>query len=172
MTSLAVIERRDLGRYVLTASAIALAVYIAWTAVKPVTPGTLSDLPNPHLAPAEVVRIQIAALREGSGSQEGIAVAFRFASPSNRARTGPISHFSSMIRSDTYLPLLDNVSVQYGRTLTRADRSYTALIVTDRRGVSSAFMWVLSRQGPGSCEKCWMTESVMPIGGMRSLRFA
>ena len=172
MTLPAVSERRPSSRYVLTAAAVALAAYIAWTAVRAVASGTLSELPNPHLAPAEVVRIQVAALRQGTESQEGIAVAFRFASPSNQARTGPITHFSSMIRSETYLPLLDNVSVQYGRTLTRADRSYTALIVTDRRGVSSAFMWVLSRQGPGSCENCWMTESVMPIGDMRSLRFA
>lgn len=163
---------RPLIRYLLTATAIALALYIAWTAVRPVAPARLSELPNPHLAPAEVVRIQVAALRQGSESREGIAVAFRFASPSNRARTGPITHFASMIRSDTYMPLLDNVSVEYGRTLTRADRSYTALIVTDRRGVSSGYMWVLSRQGPGSCEACWMTESVMPIGDMQSLRFA
>ena len=172
MTSPAVSRLRSFGRYSLTAIAIALAVYIAWTAVTPSVPGILSKLPSPELAPAEVVRIQVAALRHGTESEDGIAVAFRFASPSNRARTGPIAHFSSMIRSDTYLPLLDNVSVQYGRTYTRADRSYTALIVTDRRGVSSAYLWVLSRQGPGSCENCWMTDSVVPIGDMQSLRFA
>ena len=163
---------RPFGRHLISLVAVLVGAYVAGTAIWPSEANVLAKLPGPDLSPAEVVRIQVSALGQGSDSEAGIAVAFRFASPNNRAWTGPISHFSSMIRSANYSPLLDNVSVQYGRTLTREDRSYTALIVTDRRGVSSAFVWVLSRQASGRCEDCWMTDTVVPIGDMQSLKFA
>jgi len=45
-------------------------------------------VPTPALTPAEVVRIQLEALRNNDEQNRGIEVAFRFASPANRAKEG------------------------------------------------------------------------------------
>lgn len=165
-------SRVPLLRHVVSAMAIAVAVLVLVTAMRPSPNDFLALLPRPGLSPEQVVRIQIGALSTNSQRDEGIAVAFRFASPDNRTKTGPIARFASMIRSDDYLPLLDSLSVEYGRTMTRDGRSYTAILVTDRRGVSSAFVWVLAKQQSGVFADCWMTDSVIPVGDLQTLRFA
>ncbi|MSV29914.1 MAG: hypothetical protein EXQ52_14390 [Bryobacterales bacterium] len=56
--------------------------------------------PGPALTPAEVVRTQITALRNNDKPRKdaGIATAFRFASPGNRAATGPLDRFILMVK--------------------------------------------------------------------------
>ena len=46
--------------------------------------------PSAEHAPQEVVRIQMEALRYNDEKNRGIEIAFRFASPSNKADTGPL----------------------------------------------------------------------------------
>src|ERR1700704_5439214 len=52
--------------------------------------------PNPDLTPQQVVEFQLDALRHNDEptTDAGIERSFRFASPSNRLVTGPLSHFS------------------------------------------------------------------------------
>ena len=55
-------------------------------------PETEDPDPSPEWTPAEVIRMQVEALQNNDtpSPDTGIATAFRFASPGNRAATGPL----------------------------------------------------------------------------------
>ena len=54
-------------------------------------------VPKPALSPGDVIRIQLEALRHNDEQDRGIAVAFLFASPINRANR-PASPLHGMIK--------------------------------------------------------------------------
>jgi hypothetical protein len=54
--------------------------------------------PSPLLSPDEVVKIQVAALKDNDASNSGIELTFRFASPENRSTTGPLDRFGRASR--------------------------------------------------------------------------
>ena len=76
----------------------------------------LSDalVPDSTFSPSEVVRIQLEALRHNDEQDRGIAVAFRFASPANRANTGPLSRFIAMFKEGPYALMLGFRDAAYG----------------------------------------------------------
>ena len=53
-------------------------------------------LPRPDLAPGEVVRLQLAGLSDQKADGVGILQCYCFASPANRAVTGPLERFVFM----------------------------------------------------------------------------
>ena len=59
--------------------------------------------PSPTLSAADVVAVQLAALqtepRDGVGPGAGIRLAWSFASPGNRAATGPLDRFADLLRN-------------------------------------------------------------------------
>ena len=79
-----------------------------------------SLVPAPELSPGDVVRIQLEALRHNDDRNRGIDVAFRFASPANRASTGPLSRFIGMIRNGPYALMLGFGAASYGPVELRA----------------------------------------------------
>jgi hypothetical protein len=160
-----------LFRHAIAGLAIAVGVFVVLTAIRPGL-FVVGQQPNAALLPEDVVRIQLGALRTNQDDDEGIAVAFRFASPQNRSQTGPITRFAAILRSDPYLALLNHLDATFGRGMTMQDRSYVPVVVTDARGVNSAFVWVLTRHEGASCGACWMTERVVPLGEVATLRFA
>src|SRR5580704_19438962 len=68
--------------------------------------------PNPNLTPQQVVEFQLDALRHNDepATDAGIERSFRFASPSNRLVTGPLTHFSEIVHSSAYAALLNSQS--------------------------------------------------------------
>jgi hypothetical protein len=85
------------------------------------SPLSASLRPSAHLAPEDVVRIQLEALRKNDGEDRGIAVAFRFASPANKRSTGPLPRFISMIRNGPYSLMLAYRKILYA-PVRHADR--------------------------------------------------
>lgn len=117
--------------------------------------------PAPSLAAQEVVRIQLAALR--SSDEAGIETAFRFASPGNRAVTGPLARFGRMVRSAPYAPLLGHRSATLGEAMALRDGALAVpVVITAADGSAHGFVFLLSRQGDASCDGCWMTDGVVP----------
>ena len=116
-------------------------------------------VPDPALSPSEVVRIQLEALRRNNGQNRGIAVAFRFASPANRANTGPLPRFIAMIKQGPYALMLDFVHASYGPVETVADRARQPVTLTGPDG-SITYWFYLSRQTETPYEDCWMTDAV------------
>ena len=118
-----------------------------------------SLMPDPALSPGDVVRIQLEALRHNDEQDRGIEVTFRFASPANRASTGPLSHFVAMIREGPYALMLDFHEATYGPVETLANRARQRVTLTGARA-STTYWFYLSRQSEPPYVDCWMTDSV------------
>jgi hypothetical protein len=124
---------------------------------------TKDKRPSPELAPAEVVKIQLSALKENNASNAGIELTFRFASPENRSTTGPLERFVRMVRSHPYDRLINHLSVGYEPMQISGDEAYQAITVKDSIGEQTTYLWVLGRQEKGEYADCWMTDAVLPL---------
>ncbi len=128
---------------------------------EPVPQQTYS-VPSPALDPAEVVRIQVEALRKNSISNEGLELTYRFASPGNKRYTGPLDRFTEMVRSAPYDQLLNHRSAEYSPMAVSGNEAQQVVIIVDAGGEEVAYLWVLSRQTEGAFKNCWMTDAVIP----------
>lgn len=113
--------------------------------------------PAATLSPAAVVEAQLAALREDS--DDGLLRAFSFASPANRAQTGPAPRFAEMIRKG-YPELLGHQTAVLGPSKLEDDTAMQAVDVISREGQLFHYLFILSRQPGGDCSGCWMTDGV------------
>ena len=124
-----------------------------------VNPLSEALVPDPDLSPVEVIRIQLEALRHNDEQDRGIAVAFRFASPANRANTGPLARFIPMIKQGPYALMLDFRDATYGPLEAVADRARQRVTLTGARETVT-YWFYLSRQSEPPYVDCWMTDSV------------
>ena len=122
----------------------------------------ISPEPSPDLDPAEVVRIQVEALRNNSPLNEGIALTYRFASPNNKRSTGPLDRFTQMVRTDPYHLLLNHRRARYEPLALSGNQAHQLVIITDSAGEEIAYHWTLVRQEEGKFKDCWMTDMVIP----------
>ena len=118
-----------------------------------------SLVPDPALSPGDVIRIQIEALRHNDDQDRGVAVAFRFASPANRANTGPLSRFIAMIKQGPYALMLDFREAAYGPVETESNRARQRVTLTGARETMT-YWFYLSRQSEAPYVDCWMTDAV------------
>ncbi len=116
--------------------------------------------PSPILTPEQVVRIQLEALRNNSPDGEGFEISYRFASPSNKAHTGPLPRFAHMIENGVYSLMLTYNQAAYlpMEVMGRAARQRVTLYGDGR---ATTFTFYLSLQTGSTCSGCWMTEAVM-----------
>lgn len=121
--------------------------------------------PSPELEPSEVVQIQLEALRDNDEADNGIAVAFRFASPRNKASTGPLLRFIRMIEEGPYRLMLEFEHASYMPTLVEGVHAVQRVILVGRQEIRS-YDFLLQRQTGPPCEGCWMTEAVIVVPGM------
>jgi hypothetical protein len=115
--------------------------------------------PNAALSPDQVVRIQLDALRENDPADSGIAIAFRFASPSNKSNTGPLPRFARMIKEGVYALMLDYVEADYSPVEVVGTRARQKVTLTGTSRIVT-YVFYLSRQEHDACEGCWMTDAV------------
>ncbi|MDH3252939.1 MAG: DUF4864 domain-containing protein, partial [Ignavibacteria bacterium] len=73
-----------------------------------------AEQPDPSLSPQEVVKIQLHALKNNDEADNGIRIAFRFASPGNQAATGPLDRFIALLKGPSYGEMLNYVSGELG----------------------------------------------------------
>lgn len=137
---------------------VAIAARMSFAAETVVQPGA-DPSPAPSLTPSEVVRIQLGALRDNDESDHGIAITFRFASPSNKAQTGPLPRFAEMIKMGPYRLMLEYRDAEYepveiveGAARQRVTLTGSTYAVT--------FAFYLSKQDLAECRGCWMTDAV------------
>ena len=116
--------------------------------------------PSKGLSPREVVRLQLDALGHNAelGDDSGIAAAFRFASPANRAVTGPLERFAGMLKNSLYRPMLDHVSAEFGPVQLEGEVARVQVVLFGRSGEVAAYDFTLSKDGDTGC---WLTDGVM-----------
>lgn len=114
--------------------------------------------PNPALDPAQVVQLQLDAMREGTDA--GLATVFGFASPGNRQQTGPVERFRQMIRA-AYPEMLRHRNSKLAPTVVDGDHAIQGVELVAEDGQEFRYVFILSRQRETPFEGCWMTDSVI-----------
>ena len=131
---------------------LAVALGAAWAEV-PAARGA-----HPELDPPQVVMAMLAALKKNS--DQGIAELYRFSSPGNREKTGPLSSFRSMIR-EGFPDLLGHREARTGPPLIDGDRAMLPVEVIGSDAQVHRYIFLLSRQEGGACDGCWMADAVV-----------
>ena len=121
--------------------------------------------PDPSLTPEQVIAIQLHALQNNGRleNDRGIEITFNFASPANRATTGPLPRFISMVKDPLYSVMLDFESYETApieRDGERVQQRVTLIHKHDRRAI---FVWILSKQKQAPYVNCWMTDAVIRV---------
>ena len=121
--------------------------------------------PSPRYAPAEVVRLQVEALGRNDKpfKDAGIRTAFNFASPANKAATGPIERFIPLVKNPLYRPMLNHAEVAYGEVQQKGDRAQQPVVLTTPEGERVGYVFTLSKQAGGPHDGCWMTDGVVRV---------
>lgn len=116
----------------------------------------LPKKPSPEIDPGDVVQAQLQALHD-----HDFTTVFEFASPKNKAHTGPLSRFTDMIQGRAYNVMLGHKSAEVLSTLSVGpERFQQRVLITGSNGKQAIFSWSLSRQETDPFQDCWMTDSV------------
>ncbi len=140
----------------------AAAWMLAMTALGVDGDESMAPQPHPRYSPEEVVRIQLGALSRNDEPypDAGIEITYRFASPANRASTGPLDRFAALVKNPLYRDMINHRSADYGPVTVEDGWAQIPVIVTARDGSRVGYVFVLSRQRGGVFDRCWMTDSV------------
>ena len=121
--------------------------------------------PGPSLTPAQVIAIQLYALQNNSHleNDRGIEITFNFASPANRAMTGPLPRFINMVKNPLYSVMLDFDSFETAPIERNGERVQQRVTLIHKQGRRAIFMWTLSKQKEAPYVNCWMTDGVIRV---------
>ena len=122
--------------------------------------------PHPSLSPLEVVRIQALALGDNDTPRPdcGIEVVWRFASPENKAVTGPLERFKRMVHNPLYAPMLNHTGADFGDPLVEGTQAQVDVVLQTRRLGPVTYRFILRRLTSGDAVNCWVTDAVGPLG--------
>jgi hypothetical protein len=144
-----------------------LGVLLAYSLISPLysdsAPGDLH--PDPKLSPQEIVEFQLAALRANDvpAADAGIERTFRFASPANKAATGPLEHFTVMVHGSQYSSLINAMEGSVAKVVIRDSKAQVLARVVSAGGSEVYYVFLLSKQTEGEYINCWMTDGVLPL---------
>jgi hypothetical protein len=91
---------------------------------------------------------------------------YGFASPANRAVTGPMTQFARMVLGSDYRPLVFQENSLIGIPNIRGDRAAVLASVVDADRSLSIYCFYLSKQTDAPHRDCWMTDSVIRVPPM------
>ncbi len=122
-------------------------------------------VPNTHLQPEDVVEIVLDALANNNTPyvDAGIETTFNFASPSNKAQTGPLERFAVMVKGPVYGVMVGHKSHEMVETVVTDSRAYQMVRLITAGGAAVHFAFQLGLQADGEFEGMWMTEAVWPL---------
>ena len=124
-----------------------------------------SPLPSPALSPEQVVRTLVDALAHvhSPTPNAGVRTTYQFASPANRAVTGPYGHFLGLVKSPDYAVLLQPGRAEYAPLSGDLERARQVVRITGASGRVARFQFDLTRQSAGACRGCWLVDTVLPL---------
>ena len=118
--------------------------------------------PNPGIKPIEVVEVQLFALQSNDENNDlGILQTWEFAHPRNKMATGPLSKFTSMIRTPAYSILLNNLKFETKEIFNDGKNASVAVRIEARNNKAYTYLWMLEKvDAEGSLKGSWMTTGV------------
>ena len=118
--------------------------------------------PNPDIAPAEVIAIQLNGLQYNDSPEidAGIRQTWAFAHPRNRAMTGPLQRFATMLKGQGYNMMLYHASHQIVPANSGNGWRQFDVFMESRNGKLLQFAWIVEKVTEGRYKDCWMTVAV------------
>ena len=125
----------------------------------------LADLikPSPNIKPKEVIMIQLEALKENNlpYKDAGILQTWEFAHPQNRQYTGPLSNFILLMKSESYVFMLEHINHNIIFVTKNQNTANYFVELTDKIGNKFGFTWTVKKVLiEGNFKDCWMTSGV------------
>ena len=118
--------------------------------------------PNPDIAPAEVIAIQLNGLQYNDSPEidAGIRQTWAFAHPRNRAMTGPLQRFATMLKGPGYDMMLHHASHQIVPANSGDGWRQFDVFMESGNGKLLQFAWIVEKVTEGRYKDCWMTVAV------------
>ena len=135
----------------------------SWGAADDNNPSSLK--PDPKLSPADVVSVQMNALKNNNTPYRdaGIELSFRFASPQNKKSTGPLDRFKLLFKNKDYAPMLNHDSLEIGPVNYSEDGADVPIFIISKEGEKVLYLFRLHKQNQKPYENCWMTSGVIRV---------
>ena len=123
--------------------------------------------PNIKLKPFDVVKIQLAALKNNNKPYKnaGIEQTWEFAHPSNKNFTGPLLRFIKLLNDEGYNILLNHIEHEVVEVYKSEEKFIYEVIILDKEKFFYKYNWQVGKfSNGGSLNNCWLTTSVsLPI---------
>jgi len=119
----------------------------------------LLALPVKAQTPDEVMQNLMAALKGNDANNAGIEFVFEYASPANKAMTGPLDRFIRMVSRHPYGELVNHQSAEIGEPRIDGRAMTYPIKLISKEGRAMGYIWTLEEQENGR----WMTNAVFPI---------
>ena len=121
--------------------------------------------PDANLLPEDVVKIVLNALAKNDRPfpDAGIATTFNFASPANKANTGPLERFTQMVKGPVFGVMIKHRSYELSEVVKTGNLAYQVISLITDNGAKVHFAIRLGLQTNGKYEGMWMTEAVWPL---------
>ena len=119
--------------------------------------------PNNELKPFDVVKIQLSALKNNNKPYQnaGIEQTWKFAHPSNKKFTGPLSRFIKLFNDEGYNVLLNHIEHKIVEIFKSEKKFIYEVIILDREKFFFKYNWQVEKfLNGGSLNNCWLTTSV------------
>jgi hypothetical protein len=118
--------------------------------------------PNPDIAPAEVIAIQLNGLKHNDSPETdaGIRQTWEFAHPRNRAMTGPLKRFTTMLKGPGYDVMLNHASHEIVPANSGEGWRRFDVFMETEDGEVMQFAWIVEKVTDGRYKNCWMTVAV------------
>ena len=118
--------------------------------------------PNPDIAPAEVIAIQLNGLQYNDKPEvdAGIRQTWIFAHPRNQAMTGPLSRFTTMLKGPSYGIMLNHASHKIVPANSGEGWRQFDVFMEAGNGKVLQFAWIVEKVTKGRYKDCWMTVAV------------
>ena len=122
---------------------------------------------KPQMSASDIISLQMNALQRNNKYDNGIKIAFEYASQDNRLATGPYPRFIKMVKNDMYKHLLKCKKWSFVKNTIQKikDEKYSRIVKvkSSHDNKEYKYRFTLSRQIPSLF---WRTDSVELIEGM------
>ena len=121
--------------------------------------------PNAELTPATIVEIVIDALAKNDEPypNAGIETAFNFASPANKAVTGPLDRFVTLVNGPVFGKMVNHRDSTLSRVVIENGMAIRLVQIISAEGETVYYAFRLGLQQSGDYTGMWLTEAVWPL---------
>lgn len=129
------------------------------------------DQPSSDLSSKDVVAAQLSALKNNNHPYEnaGVEIAYRFASPYQKAENGPFTRYCDMFSNQRFKTLINCQSYFIEKHFSNEKKAEYFVFVTDEGGKEWVFLFRLSKQTMSPYNNFWMTDNVIAYADARAL---